>query len=353
MVLKMTNILVVGDWYVPSRVLVGSLERHLSGLKTEINSFDVTLHDGLGHTDSKSEIESLIIKSSSETEILIVDMAPVGRLAIEAAGKLRAIACARAGPLNVDLEFASSRGIPVLHAPTRTTEAVVDVTFGLMLSVARKIDRSASAFSQGIVMEQNECMGPELNGKTLGIVGFGNVGSRVAEIANAWHMNVLAYDPYAPPDEIAHLARSVELETLLRESDFVTLHVRLDSHNHHMIGSRELSMMKPTAYLFNTARGALVDERALYRALVTGKIAGAGLDVLEIDRDPNNPLVRLPNVTATPHIGASSTDIPHKTAEILAMDIARFLRGEKPLYIARPEAYAYERGLIAKELLRD
>lgn len=351
----MTDILIVGDWYIPSQTLMRSIKAHLSDFETNIQAFDVILEDGLGHAESTSEIEARIIDRVGATELLVVDMAPVGSNVIEAAKKLRAIACARAGPLNVDLELASRRGIPVLHAPTRTTEAVVDMTFGLMLSVARKIHQSASAFSQGVVMEQEECLGPELSGKTLGIIGFGHVGSRVAEVAEAWGMNILFYDPYvSPPKNTTRTrARPVQLETLLRESDFVTIHVRLSPENYYMIRDKEISMMKPTSYLINTSRGALVDERALYHALVNRKIAGAALDVLERDREPNNPLVRLNNVTATPHIGAASVDIPHKTAEILAKDMARFLKGEKPLYVARPEVYAYERSLVAKGLLRD
>jgi phosphoglycerate dehydrogenase-like enzyme len=349
----MTNILVIGDSFLPSQVFLNSLNVHLSGLKIKIEIVDALLVDGLGNSEDSSDIEARIIEKIGETEILVAHMVPIGPNVIQAAPKLRMIACARAGPVSVDIEFAQKHGVSVINAPLRGTEAVVDLTFGLMLSVARKIDRSATAFKKGVVMEYVECNGPELSGRTIGIIGFGSVGSRVACVAKAWGMNVLAYDPHLSTERMTALTNVVDLDTLLRQSDFVTIHARLSSDSYHMIGDRELSIMKTTAYLINTARGALVDERALYRALTTNRIAGAALDVLERDNDPNNPLIRLPNVTATPHIGGASIDVPRKAADAVSTDILRFLRGEEPLNAVRPEPFAFERNLIARKLLRD
>ena len=279
-----------------------------------------------------------LIEGIDGANILIVHAAPVTSEVIEAGKNLRLIGCCRTGPTNVDVSYATRKGIPVLFTPGRNAHGVADLTIGLMISEARGIARADAQMKAGVFGVPE--MGVELWGKTLGIVGVGNVGSAVAYRArNGFNMKVLAYDPYISKERAKEIGvKLVDLETLLSESDFVTIHSRTEPDAKPQITTEHIAVMKPTGYLVNTSRGNILDEQALVKALKEGKIAGAALDVYAKEPvDADNPLLKLDNVTLTPHIGGVTREVPMRAAEIMAEDVARFLKGEKPRNILNPE----------------
>lgn len=281
-----------------------------------------------------------LIDNIDDAEILIVHVAPITAEVIDAGAGLKLIGCCRAGPVNVDVAYATKKGVPVIHTPGRNAQGVADLTIGLIVAEARGIAR-AHAFMKSGIWSVPE-VGVELWGKTLGIIGLGNVGSRVAFRAkNGFNMNVLAYDPYVPKERAEELGvKLVDLETLLRESDFVTIHSRAPPDAKPQITSEHIALMKPTAYLINTARGNILDEQALYEALKNDKIAGAALDVYAKEPiDPDNPLLKLDNITLTSHIGGLTREVPLRAAEIMAEDVARFIKGERPKNVKNPEVF--------------
>jgi D-3-phosphoglycerate dehydrogenase len=271
-----------------------------------------------------------IIDAIDDAEILVVHVAPVTTEVIDAGSKLKLIGCCRTGPVNVNVAYATKKAIPVIFTPGRNAHGVADLTIGLIIAEARGIARADALMKEGVYGIPE--MGVELWGKTLGIIGLGNVGAMVAYRAkNGFNMKVLAYDPYIPKERADELGvKLVDVETLLRESDFVSIHSRASPDEKPQITAEHIAMMKPTAYLINTSRGNNLDEQALYEALKNGKIAGAALDVYsEEPVDPSNPLLKLDNATLTPHIGGMTKEVPLRAAEIIAEDIARFLKGEK------------------------
>jgi phosphoglycerate dehydrogenase-like enzyme len=181
--------------------------------------------------------------------------------------------------------------------------------------------------------------GNELWGMTVGIVGLGAVGREVAKRLKGFDTRLLVYDPYVPSEEVEHLgAQSVDLATLLSVSDVVTLHAPLTAETKGMLGQTELALMKPSAFLINTARGELTDEDALYAALKEGEIGGAALDVFVEEPPPaDHPLLQLPNVIATPHIGGNTREIPEHQSRIVVSDLERLFQGKRPLHVLNPE----------------
>ena len=277
-------------------------------------------------------------------EGLVVHVAPVTREVMEAAPMLKFIACARGGPVNVDVKAAMERGIPVLYIPGRNANAVAELTIGLMILLARHVreaeealrrDRSA-AWSSTV---KRPLVGIELDGKVLGIVGFGLVGRLVCRLALAFGMKVSAYDPYVEPAVIeAYGAKAAALEEVLETSDFLSLHLRESADTAGFMDRVKFSQMKRSAYFINTARGSLVDESALLEALDTGLIAGAALDVFAIEPlQSDSPLLRHKNVVLLPHIGGHTREVPLRSAEMLYEDILRLTQGEKPLRVLNAE----------------
>ena len=243
------------------------------------------------------------------------------RCTIDRAPRLKVIARAGVGLDNVDVDYAVKRGITLLSTGDASTEAVAELTIGLMIALARRITELDRKMKRGNWCK-NSGAGVELRGKTLGIIGLGRIGSRVAELARVFGMRVVAYDPYVSREKAERLGVELKqrLEDLLRESDFVSIHAVLTEETEGMIGERELRLMKPTAYLVNTARGAIVDEEALARALEEGWIAGAALDVYERE-PPSSRLAGLENVILTPHVGASTVEAQKRIARVLAEKI--------------------------------
>lgn len=245
--------------------------------------------------------------------------------ALPSDSRLKLIVRAGVGLDNIDLEAAKERGIKVFNTPRGPTISVAELTLGLMLALARRIAYADHAMKEKRWVKW-ELRGTELRGKRLGIVGLGRIGSEVARLAKAFGMEIIAFSKKYDPRVVEELEiKLVELDELLKTSDFVSLHVPLTPETHHMIGERELRMMKPTAFLINTARGAVVDSKALLRALEEEWIAGAGLDVFEEEPPTDWRLVQHPKVVATPHIGAQTEEARRRNAEMAAEIVIREL----------------------------
>ena len=273
--------------------------------------------------------EERLIELVKDVEAIVVRSKPkVTRRVIEAAPKLRVIGRAGVGLDNIDLEAAKERGIKVVNSPGASSRSVAELVFGLLLAVARKIAFADRKMREG-VWAKKQCMGIELEGKTMGVIGFGRIGYNVAKIANAFGMRVLLYDPYPNEERAREVGGTfASLEDLLKESDVVTLHVPLVDATYHLIDEERLKLMKPTAILINAARGAVVDNNALVKALQEGWIAGAGLDVFEEEPLPkDHPLTRLDNVVLTPHIGASTEEAQMRAGVQVAEQIVEILKG--------------------------
>jgi D-3-phosphoglycerate dehydrogenase len=273
--------------------------------------------------------EDRLVELVKDADAIIVRSKPkVTRRVIEAAPRLKVIARAGVGLDNIDLKAAEERGIKVVNSPGASSRSVAELAVGLIFAVARKIAFADRKMREG-VWAKKQCMGVELEGKTIGVIGFGRIGYQVAKIANALGMRVLLYDPYPNEERAKEVGgKFADLETLLRESDVVTLHVPLVDATYHMINEERLKLMKPTAILINAARGAVVDTNALVKALQEGWIAGAGLDVYEEEPLPkDHPLTKLDNVVLTPHIGASTEEAQMRAGIEVAEKIVEILRG--------------------------
>lgn len=271
--------------------------------------------------------EEELCREIGDCEVLIVrGSTRVTRRVMEAGKKLRVVARAGVGIDNIDVKAAEERGIKVVYAPEASKTAVAELVIGLMLCWARKIPQLYRELKEGRWVKE-KFMGVELKGKTLGVIGVGRIGGEVARKALAFGMRVLGYDLVKREEMEKEGVRYVDLPTLLREADFVTIHVPLTPETERMIGERELSLMKPTAVLVNTSRGKIVDEKALVRALREGKIAGACLDVFEEEPTRNLELLSMDQVIPTPHVGASTVEAQRNIALILSQRIRELMGG--------------------------
>ena len=227
----------------------------------------------------------------------------------------------RGGIENVCSEYAREKGIEVFNAPGRNAEAVSDFTVGMIICEARNIARGHHGILTGrwIRDYSNSGMIPDLPGRTVGLIGCGAIGMKVAKKLSGFDMKLLGYDPFASAERCKEAGvEPVELDELMARADFVSLHARLTVENHHLIDARRLALMKPTAYLINTSRAGLIDEAALVEALRAKKIAGAALDVYEHEPpQPDDPLLALDNVTLTPHMAGGSNDAFFNTPILL------------------------------------
>ncbi len=247
---------------------------------------------------------------------------------------LRVVAVHGAGVDQVDVAACTQRGVLVTNTPGANANAVAELTLGLILSLARRIPQAASRVGAERVWGEARHTGVELKGKTLGLIGIGQVGSRLTKMALAMGMKVLAHDPGLKSEEIkARGARPTRYDTLLGRADFITLHAPLTPKTHHLIDRQAISKMKKGAFLVNAARGPLVDEAALARALKSGRIGGAALDVLEGEPpDPESAIFGAPNLILTPHMAGSTHECLEAIATWAGADIARVLSGKKPRY---------------------
>ncbi|HDI11997.1 MAG TPA: hydroxyacid dehydrogenase [Candidatus Bathyarchaeota archaeon] len=277
--------------------------------------------------DSNISYEELKGKVRDYNVLIVRSRTKVTREIIEAGENLRVVGRAGAGIDNIDVEAAKEKGIIVLNTPEAPAIAVAELTMGLLLSLARQIPRADRSMKEG-KWAKKEFKGWQLNGKTFGIVGLGHIGEKVARLAKAFGMKILITKRTPPSPEILKEleAEFVPLDELLRRSDIISLHVPLTPQTRHMIGEREIQLMKNGAFIINTSRGAVIDEKALFNALKSGKLGGAALDVYEIEPPRDYSLMRLPNIVCTPHIGAQTVEAQRAAATLLAQKIVDTLR---------------------------
>ena len=265
----------------------------------------------------------------------------VDREVLTANPALKAVSSMNITQDRIDLAAATELGIPVTNIPAIVTDATADITFGLLLAVARNIALGDRLFRQGVYpgSQSNHLAGAAVTGKTLGLVGFGRIGQAMARRARGFDMKIVYADPRRLPeaDERTFDARHRSLDDLLGEADFVSLHPQLSSETRHMMSDRQFALMKPTAFVINTSRGPVIDEAALVRALKDKKIAGAGLDVYEHEPDVSPELTAMPNVVLTPHLGSAVLSLREGMAHVVVDNTIALIEGRPPVSCLNPQ----------------
>ena len=306
----------MSEWKV---LITDNLEE--AGLAVLRESAQVTVRSGISAEDLPgiiSGFHALVVRSRTRVTSALLEKAVL----------LKVVGRAGVGVDNIDLQAARQHGIVVVNTPTATTQAVAELTIGLLFALARQIPFLDSALKQGQWLK-NETFGLELNGKTLGLIGLGNIGMSVARGANSLGMQVLGYDPYLPATEISMRgARPVSLPELYARSDFVSLHVPLTPETEVLIDRQAFLSMKPGMRLVCTSRGGILDETALLEALNSGQVAGVALDVFSEEPPGLTDLVRHPHLVATPHIGAQTREAQRRAAQLVAREVLAALNGE-------------------------
>jgi D-3-phosphoglycerate dehydrogenase / 2-oxoglutarate reductase len=343
------RVLAVGDAYMP----VGVFTAALAGLGDTVTVTELQIASTEAappQTDSERTLREYVgdpadlAAAVAEHEVLLVHGAPVTAEILDSA-PLRLVCCARGGPVNVDLAAASARGIQVANAPGRNAGAVAELTIAFALMLIRGVSSSVRYLVNGghlaeSTYEGSQFIGGEAASMTLGLVGLGNVGREVAARGRALGFTLLGYDP-VPPATVPPGVTMVTLDDLLSNSEIISLHARATPDNRHLLGAAAFARMPRGAFFINTARESLVDEDALAEALASGTLAGAALDVVE--RRPagdRHPLLDLPNVIITPHIGGATRETLRRGAELAAAAVARLASGEVPDHLVNPEVLA-------------
>lgn len=343
------RVLVVGDSYMPASIFAAAF----AGLEGPVSLTELQI-DGTEAPGPPSASASVlreylgdpatIAAAVTGHDALVVHGAPVTAEVLDAA-PLRLVCCARGGPVNVDVAAATARGIPVACAPGRNARAVAELTITFALALIRGVPAASRRLLDGMPLgdsnfEGREFFGTEAASMTLGLIGLGHVGREVAVLAQALGFRVLGYDPMLP-DGLPASVRVTELDDLLGQSDVVSVHARATADNRHLLGAAAFARMRPGSLFINTARESLVDEEALGEALASGRLAGAALDVAA--RPPagaRHPLLDLPNVLITPHIGGATDETLGRAAEMAAAAVAQVVAGQVPGNLVNPEVLA-------------
>jgi D-3-phosphoglycerate dehydrogenase len=282
------------------------------------------------HVDNCPDIspEELLQVIEGYDALIVRSRTKVTAQVFAAARRLKVVGRAGVGVDNIDLEAARAHSIMVVNAPASTSLAVAELTFGLMLSLAREIPRANAGMKQGEWLKK-KLRGMELYGKTLGILGMGRIGSEVSKRAAIFGMNIIAYDPLMPEENIRQRwAKPVSLDDLYAYSDFISLHLPLKAETRSLVGEQAFERMKRGVRILCTARGGIIDESALLAALESGQVAGAALDVFASEPPGETALVGHPKVIATPHVGAQTAEAQARAAEDIANEVLAALNGE-------------------------
>ncbi len=333
------KILVVGDSFMPSEVFrrafarlevdhgVRYVQMDAGRVLDPSSPSEQAIREYEGHPDQIAEL-------LDDERALVVHGAPVTDSVLDAAPSLALVGCARGGPVNIDVAAATERGIVVANTPGKNAESVADLTVAFLVMLARGVRPSQEFLLQGgrlgdSAFEGARFLGHDLGGHVLGLVGFGQVGRRVARRAAAFGMEVLVHDPYLDTPPGAGVTVAPSLGELLRGSDFVSVHARQTAETENMFGAATFAAMKAGAAFVNTAREGLVDERALEEAVRAGHLSGAALDVVRPRPDGSrNPLLDLERVIVTPHIGGATHETLARGARMLAEEIERLAASE-------------------------
>lgn len=336
------RILVAGDPYIPAAAFAGGL----AALETEhrIDYLDVEMaRPFVPASPSERRIREYagspheLVERLDGHDVLVVHGAAVTDDVL-AVRPLRLVCCARGGPVNVDVVAAAERGVAVTTTPGKNAHAVVELTLGFLVMLARGVAPSQRKLLSGArigesAFEGAEFFGVELPGRTLGLVGFGHVGRGVARVAGALGMRLLVYDPALPASEFEGVERVDDVGDLLARSDFVSLHARVTPENENLMDAAAFARMRPGAFFVNTARETLVDEAALLAAIRAGRLGGAALDVVRpTPGGGRNPLLDEPRVVVLPHIGGATAETIERGVAMVADEIARLADGREPAH---------------------
>ena len=287
---------------------------------------------------------SEMVAGCRDAEGVMVCGASLTREVLEQAARLRAISNVGVGYDNIDVTACTARRIPVTNTAGVLEDTTAELAFALLIAAARRVVEGDRYVREGRWQQWRWDLlwGTDLRHRTLGIYGFGQIGRRMARFARAFSMRVLycSRRQAALSVEREFQARFVDRETLLRESDFLSLHVPLTPETHHLINADDLKLMKPTAFLINTARGKIIDEAALVTALESGQIAGAGLDVFEHEPQVSQPLLSMPNVVLLPHVGSATSRTRFNMAQMAAQNLLDLLEARRPANVVNPQVYA-------------
>ncbi|HET7626856.1 MAG TPA: phosphoglycerate dehydrogenase [Bacillales bacterium] len=293
------------------------------GIQSLLDAEDVRVDETTGLNSEQlagiiGDYDALLVRSQTR----------VSEEVLRNAAKLKVIGRAGVGVDNIDLDAATAKGVIVVNAPDGNTISAAEHTFAMMMAVARRIPQAYRSLTSG-EWNRKAFKGVELNGKTLGIVGMGRIGAEVAKRAKAFQMKVVAFDPFLTEEKAGKLGvKRLTLEEVVRQSDFLTVHTPLTKKTRHLIGKDQFDQMKPGVRIINCARGGIIDEDALYNAVREKKVAGAAIDVFEIEPPTDHPLIQLPEVVVTPHLGASTQEAQHNVAVDVSTEVLRILRGQ-------------------------
>ncbi|MFE1962344.1 2-hydroxyacid dehydrogenase [Streptomyces sp. NPDC059479] len=330
------RILAAGDHFVAPELLARELTAEIGTAHTidEVRlPWPLTPFGPVSEVDEASDDEETLLTALDGAQVCVTQMAPVTRKVLAGAPELRLVVVGRGGPVNVNLDAAKEHGVQVCNTPGRNAAATAEYTVGLLLTTMRRIPETSAALTAGRWAGEfytyDNC-GPGLAGATVGLIGCGAVGSRVARALTALGSDVLVYDPYADQNVLREVGTPVAaLDELLRRSAVVSLHARLTPETRGLLGARELALLPDGAVLVNCARGALLDEDALCDALESGRLAAAGLDVFAVEPPPPGSRLRsAPRLVMTPHLAGANKSVAHNAARVAAAEVGRFLRGE-------------------------
>ncbi|MEV5764868.1 2-hydroxyacid dehydrogenase [Micromonospora sp. NPDC052213] len=339
------RLLAAGDQFVLSDLLVDAVRgaapdgidiRQLS-LPWPVEPFGP-----VAEVDEASGTEDELIEALRGVHICVTQMAPLTRRVLTAAPDLKLVCVTRGGPVNVNLEAATERGVAVCSAPGRNAAATAEHTLAMILAVVRRIPPIHQDLTSGVWRGdyyRYDSVGPELNGCTVGLVGFGAVGSRIARMLRGFDARVLVYDPYVDQRQMPDIAELTSLDDLLARSSIVSLHARVTPETTKMIGAAQLALMPAGSIIVNCARAALLDYDAVCDALDSGHLFGAAFDVFPLEPIPaDSRLLRTHNIVMTPHLAGASKQTATNAAHIAAGEVGRYLRGEPLHFCANPQA---------------
>jgi D-3-phosphoglycerate dehydrogenase len=339
------RVLAAGDHFVLNRLLVGALREHVG---EELDVTEITLpwpvepFGSVAEVEEASGTEAQVIEALRGVQVCVTQMAPLTRAVLEASPDLRLFCVGRGGPVNANLSAATEHGVAVCSAPGRNATATAEHTLAMILAAVRRIPQTDADLRAGVWRGdyyRYDLVGPELRSSTVGLVGFGAIGSQVARMLAGLGARVLVSDPFADPAAVAGTAELVGLDELLARSAVVSLHARATAETRGLIGARELALMPHGSVLVNCARGSLVDYDALCDALDPGALFAAAVDVFpEEPVPPGSRVVSTPNLIVTPHLAGASRPTAENAARITAEEVARWSRGEPLRHCVNPQA---------------
>ncbi len=299
----------------------------------------------INEDSSRIPVKDKLIDAAKRNDIILCLLHDtIDREVLAANPKLKAVASMTITPDRIDVTEATTRNIIVTNIPAVVTDATADIAFGLLLAVARRIVEGDKVTRSGVFpgSQSNHLAGAAVSGKTLGIVGMGRIGQAMARRGRGFDMTILYSDPrgLSVEEEQKLGLRSVSFEELLGQSDFISLHPQLNDETHHLMGARQFALMKRSAYLINTSRGPIIDEKALAQALTEGRIAGAGIDVYENEPKIERALLTMNNVVLTPHLGSAVMELRERMAHVVVDNIAAIAEGRLPPNCINPAVFA-------------